>query len=141
MSMTVLIYENRKQDPDMYDISTPEKEAAAYLKLFNYLREDWQVYSDIEEADEVTTLETCEPCGKEIHRLCEGNCACEATPACKQKSRYAQSDVARANSLKRLYNAALGGDAIAAKRLLQARKDHEYEGFSIGEVIDPLEAE
>lgn len=42
--MKVLIYGNRKQDDDIYDISTPEKEAAAFLRLFNTLDEEWQVY-------------------------------------------------------------------------------------------------
>lgn len=42
--MKVLIYGNRKEDDTIYDISTPEKELAAYLALFNYLDENWQVY-------------------------------------------------------------------------------------------------
>lgn len=44
--MRVLIYGNRKQDDDIYDISTPEKEAAAFLTLFNYLNDEWCVYGD-----------------------------------------------------------------------------------------------
>lgn len=46
--MKVLIYGNRKQDDEMYDISTPEKEAAAYLVVFKTLDEDWQVYIEVE---------------------------------------------------------------------------------------------
>jgi len=33
----VLVYGNRKSDDILIDASTPEKEAAAFLKLFNYL--------------------------------------------------------------------------------------------------------
>jgi hypothetical protein len=88
--MKVLIYGNRKQDDEIYDISTPEKEAAAYLLLFRLLDEQWEVYCDL--------------------------------PA-NQKSRYEK---------------AKAGNADAAKRLLNARKDYEYEEFHFGEVIDPL---
>jgi hypothetical protein len=47
--MKVLIYSNRKDEDEgvMYDISTPEKEAAAYLKLFHYLDEEWEVYGEL----------------------------------------------------------------------------------------------
>lgn len=45
--MSVLIYGNRKQDDEIYDISTPEKEAAAFLLLFKTLDEDWQVYGEL----------------------------------------------------------------------------------------------
>lgn len=134
--MKILIYGNRKQDPDMYDISTPEKEAAAYLKLFNYLDEHWQVYCDLE--DEVEELEVCEPCSKNLHRLCEGRCACETEANCKSKSRYAQDEVRVAKAHKRQYDLAKAGDAAAAKKLLNARKENEYEEISIGNVIDPL---
>ena len=40
----VLMYGNRKIDPVIIDASTLEKEAAAFLKLFQYLDRDWQVY-------------------------------------------------------------------------------------------------
>ena len=43
----VLVYSNRKIDPIIIDASTPEKEAAAFLKLFKHLDEDWQVYSAV----------------------------------------------------------------------------------------------
>lgn len=43
--MKVLIYGNRKQDDEIYDISTPEKEAAAFLAVFKTLDEEWQVYT------------------------------------------------------------------------------------------------
>jgi hypothetical protein len=88
--MKVLIYGNRKQDSDIYDVSTPEKEAATYLKLFQYLDEKWQVYCDL---------------------------------PTNQKDRYAKAKF---------------GDADAAKRLLNARCDYEYEEFHFGTVIDPL---
>jgi hypothetical protein len=134
--MKILIYGNRKQDPDMYDISTPEKEAAAYLQLFKYLDEHWQVYCDLE--DDVDDLIVCEPCAANLHRHCEGHCACDKDPNCKTKSRYAQDEVRIAKSHKRNFDLAKAGDAAAAKKLLNSRKENEYEEISFGSVIDPL---
>lgn len=42
--MKILIYGNRKQDDEIYDVSTPEKEAATFLMLFKLLDEEWMVY-------------------------------------------------------------------------------------------------
>lgn len=91
--MKVLIYGNRKEDDTIYDASTPEKEAAAYLRVFKELDEYWQCYADL------------------------------------------------TAKWKPVYDKAKAGDAEAAKRLMNARKDYEYEEFRIGEVIDPLAAE
>ena len=136
--MKILIYGNRKQDPDMYDISTPEKEAAAYLKLFKYLDEHWQVYCDLE--DDVEDVIVCEPCTANLHRHCEGRCACEADPNCKSKSRYALDELRIVKSHKRNYDLAKAGDAAAAKKLINSRKENEYEEIGFGSVIDPLKA-
>jgi hypothetical protein len=45
----ILLYSNRKVDPMAWDASTPEKKAAAFLALFEYLRDDWEVYADLQE--------------------------------------------------------------------------------------------
>ena len=88
--MRILIYGNRKQDDEIYDISTPEKEAAAFLRLFKTLDNEWQVYTELNKKE------------------------------------------------KELYRAAKNGDSNAARRLLTARKNYEYEEWHYGEVIDPL---
>lgn len=52
--MRVLIYGNRKQDDYIYDVSTPEKEARAFIQLFQYLDEDQDVYAgDLTREEEV----------------------------------------------------------------------------------------
>ena len=48
----VLIYRNRKCDPEIWDISTPERKRKAFLSLFTLLDEHWQVYCDLEELEE-----------------------------------------------------------------------------------------
>lgn len=50
--MKVLIYGNRKQDDEIYDVSTPEKEAATFLALFALLDEEWMVYEGCMSAKE-----------------------------------------------------------------------------------------
>lgn len=47
--MKVLIYDNRKIDPIVIDASTEEAELAAFMALFKYLNDEWQVYSDLED--------------------------------------------------------------------------------------------
>jgi len=42
----VLIYENRKMDPIVWDASTPELEGKALLGLFN-LMDSWNFYEDL----------------------------------------------------------------------------------------------
>ena len=46
--MKVLIYDNRKIDPIVIDASTEEAELAAFMALFKYLKDEWQVYSSLE---------------------------------------------------------------------------------------------
>jgi len=47
--MKVLVYGNRKMDAILWDASTKDLEAAAYLALFTYLDTEWQVYADLKE--------------------------------------------------------------------------------------------
>jgi hypothetical protein len=44
----VLIYSNRKTEPQAWDVSTPALKASAFLQLFKYLDAEWQVYDDAE---------------------------------------------------------------------------------------------
>ena len=65
-------------------------------------------------------------------------CACDKDEKCKSKSRYALDEVRIAKAHKRQYDLAKAGDAAAAKKLINARKENEYEEISFGNVIDPL---
>lgn len=51
--MKILTYGNRKEDPSFIDVSTPEKEQAAFLLMFKHLRDSWDVYG------------TCPPTGRQ----------------------------------------------------------------------------
>lgn len=122
--MKLLIYGNRKQDDEVYDISTPEKESKAFLQLFRCLDEEWQVYSEVGEHK----LSPCEPCQKNIHRLCEnGYCVCEKTEQCRKRALKVKEDVRKEEGWAKLVEKARKGDATSAKRLLIERSAEQYE--------------
>jgi hypothetical protein len=138
--MKILMYSNRKNDvPLCYDISTPEREAAGYLLLFGFLKDEWQVYVDLEEDEDPSV---CEACSDGAHKYCTGNdglCACSRTTDCARRNDRLLRE-RKANEIHRsLYNRAEAGDWKAAKKLMVARKDYEYEEVSEVVVIDPTE--
>lgn len=49
--MRVMMFGHRKQSAVLYDISTPEKEAAGWLAIFWLLDNDMEAYGDIEDED------------------------------------------------------------------------------------------
>jgi uncharacterized membrane protein len=53
----VLVYENRKQPALIWDASTSEKEAAAFLTLFAMLAHEWVVYDDLTDSSRLTPSE------------------------------------------------------------------------------------
>ena len=135
--MKVLKYENRKSSSTLFDISTPEKEAAGYLRLFKELDEDWQVYSDLEEDESVM----CDACTEGQHKYCKGyseSCSCDATADCANHNHRAVYKRQCEAAQRELYTKAQAGDWKAAKRLMVARKSYEYEYVSELEVTDPL---
>ncbi len=134
--MKVLMYENRKCDPSFYDASTPAKESAAYLRFFRHLDDDWDVYCELAEDDAIRAL--CSPCAKDVHKYCEGDgCICKETKDCLLKSQEFDREQRASSEQRRLYLAAKGGDGAAAKRLLIARRDYEYEHVYAYDVYDP----
>lgn len=140
--MKVLKYENRKIDIELFDISTPEKEEAAYRRLFKELDEDWQCYSDLEETE--PTL--CDPCKDGQHKYCQkdnAGCTCAGTPECEKENWYRRSQNYTSKLQQELYKKAKTGDVKSIKRLMVARRDCDIEYESVWEVdvIDPLEPE
>jgi|SRR5208282_5375482 len=121
--MKILCYDG-KHAREYYDISTPEQEAAAYMRLFLEFDHYWQFYCELEELEPRTA---CEPCLKDLHRHCEkGNCVC-AADSCKSQARAARQRGGREQEQKTLYDKAKAGDAAAARKLIELRKDGEYE--------------
>lgn len=127
----VLIYGNRKCEDLIWDISTPEKEEAAYRALFIMLDTQWLCYSELAHAKKPTL---CEPCFKGLHRHCElkDSCICTARfcggTSVEKRSRWIE-----------LYKLAKQGDYEATRKLMTERKDFEYEQFHFNIVKDATE--
>ncbi len=134
--MKILCYDG-KHEREYYDISTPEQEAAAYMRLFLEFDHYWQFYADFEDIEPLTV---CEPCLKDLHRHCEkDNCVCPAD-SCKSQARAARQRGGQEQEQKALYDKARAGDSSAAKKLIQIRKDGEYEGTSVIHINDSVKA-
>jgi hypothetical protein len=128
----VIVYENRKTDgPILWDISTPELEKGAFLDLFKYLDESWQIYYGLTDLQEPTkpslTLE-------QIEGLPEGRVREEAM-AEQKDYKHELSYLQESRLQQKLYERSKSGDANAAKRLLSMRQDHEYESWTICDVV------
>lgn len=132
--MKILIYGNRKQDDVLYDISTPEKEEAAFRAVFKTLDEKWHVYSEIGRESVV-----CEACQKGYHRGCEDvkDCAC-TEPNCPRNQKKQPFEIELRQRWIALYRQAKTGDFKAMKRLMQDRseRNHEYEELRYANVKD-----
>ncbi len=123
----VLMYENRKIDPMVLDASTPELEQKAFLKLFNYLDENWEVYAGLKELKEPKKPSLTQ---EQIASLPEGELK---RVALAEHERYPDvyREYKKEERQKSLYALAKSGDAVAAKRLLESRRDYEYEIWNI----------
>lgn len=125
----VLIYENRKTDPYYLDASTEELEAGAFLKLFEVLDESWQVYSSLKEAE------------KPYYKRPEGHvdgCLCDECKAFRKEEKALPNREQERLEQFDLYKKAKKGDALSARRLLEKRKDYEYEEFKFAQVESAL---
>ena len=104
----ILRYGNRKTDDVVWDISTPQKEEKAFRELFAILKDEWQVYSDLEEPY--------------YGDSCGHQCEAGHNPVVGDSTDEHQLE---------LYKKAIVGDIKAIKSLLELRKDYEYEDWSI----------
>ena len=123
----VLIYGNRKQDDDIWDVSTPELLDKACLELFNILNAVWCVYDYLPLV--VGKKRHCVDCdGNGTITLKSGsNVDC---PSCAGP--YINTDQKKSKERElELYNKAIQNDAKAAYELLKLRKTYEYEEWNI----------
>lgn len=136
MGMRVLVYGNRKQDDVIYDVSTPEKEEAAFRTLFKLFDEEWQVYSELKDVDPPIV---CEACTKSYCKGCEDqeDCACQikGCPSNENHNNFEKSVRLRWIGY---YQKAKTGDAKYMKMLMSDRssRQYEYETFHFARVKD-----
>lgn len=141
--MKVLIYENRKYDPIMYDISTPEKESAAFLDIFDKVDESNGSFYQHLRQDFIVKI--CDPCRGGEHNKCvpymaEGtSCGCDGSIECERRLLTLQHKSEVLSDLIKLYEAAFNGSAVSARKLLlETYQDFPPVKLRIAEVIDPL---
>jgi len=114
----VLMYSNRKMDGHLiWDASSEELEAGAVLALFRHLDADWSVYGDL----------TSEPYISEFPKGHPDGCKCEPCEQARKSRERAPNEKAANAEMLALYERAKKGEALAAKALLHARRDYEYE--------------
>lgn len=117
----ILIYSNRKADPVYFDASTEELEAGAYLALFELLDESWRCYDALKEVE------------KPYHQRPWGHvdgCMCNECLAFRKENKDLPRREEERLEQFALYEAAKKGEAFAARKLLDGRKDYEYESFN-----------
>lgn len=154
--MRVLIYENRKQDPILFDVSTDEQMQDALRALFAHFDSDWNFYDSLKEPlplPESSSYEGYCPTReidisvnmtkpRQLMPLTyETPCpaACGGTHTMRLKlTRYQEEERRDYESQKPLYEAAKKGDVASLEMLLTERSGHEYEGYDIVETTDPI---
>lgn len=115
---SVIMYGNRKQDPIILDATTFKKWQQCFVWLFHFLKDNWECYGELAEADPSEV-----PAGEDPGMLVE--------PRIDKDLQYQQ----------KLYQAACQDDWAAAYELLHSRKDWEYEGWEEVPLTDPNKRE
>lgn len=113
----VLVYSNRKVDDVSWPFSSPAQQEKAWRALFKLLRDEWGVYGDLEAEVNVKEYAGCD------HACVHHNPAAPRSRALRE-----------ARSQKLLYEQAKCGDLDSIERLLELRKDYEYEGWHVLEL-------
>lgn len=131
---SVIIYENRKSGRYVF----PETDAG-YMALFKILDREWRVYTDLN-LDEIATVK------KELDGMVALAAQLTAGTIPQPLIQAAESITRNLDAQQRIYKAtvynrtdllaARKGDVVAAKRLLNARSDYEYEKFTVESIME-----
>lgn len=141
-TMKILIHHDKHGD-NIWSASTPEKEEAAFLAMFNLLDNKggkYTYYRDIldnvqDKRKEVAELQTMQQdlVGSKLSDTSKEFITNQISSLPTKKGQLKQAE-----NIATLYNKAQSGDAKAAKLLISLRKDCEYEGWNFEEAVDPL---
>jgi len=110
----VMIVAHRKMDPVVYDVSSDALLKATALTVFRFFNDEWLFYAELEN----TPAQAAE---QEDRVVTEGDATSEQPPA------YRDADKTLLAQQLEWYNAAKNGDAAAALKLLEYRKERAYE--------------
>jgi hypothetical protein len=138
--MMILAWVNRKNE-EYWDASTPEKEKAAFRRLFENL-EEWGCYADFDPGDLKASEKMLADLREAMKELEKSSLACvKALREEKEAELHREErEFARIILDADIYKKAKAGDDKALRRLLESRKGHEYEEWQLIDVTDPLEA-
>jgi hypothetical protein len=106
-----------KHGTDFFDASNPDREAGAYLSIFEGIRAAYGDYPDLTELD---------PAPKRPAGHVEG-CRCGDCQRFEAEQKTWPREKAEQERLRKLYELARLGDAASARELITARSDYEYE--------------
>ncbi len=138
--MKVLYYSNRKCNGMYWDASNPEKEAAAFLALFNYLKDYWEVYESLEDdlQDAQNSIKATSTKLSAISDSAEYSAKkYDLEELHTWVTRY-ERDIRIIGNQLQLFKEACAGNAKSAFNLLKLRKGDDYEDWDFVTVIDPL---
>jgi len=135
MSQKILRWDN-KHESVFYDASTPEKEAAAFLRMFQDMDEQEFYQFDVEYEEKNVT---------ELRALKESVEKGQVPDALVKEAReklgylgYHEKLLKNEQTQKALHDRARQGDAKAARKLVDLRHSYEYENWFFEYVTDPL---
>lgn len=140
MSSKVIIYQHRKQSPQVYDVSTPEKEKEGYMLLFEDM-DEWDVFSFdhvIEKREEkIEDLENPElewDDGSIAIDIGDGYIRKLSPEQREEELEEAKEDLRKARTNQRLYEKVKDADFDAAKKIVQTVKGRPYADYRIATV-------
>lgn len=138
--MKVLHYSNRKCDGMYWDASTPEKEAAAIRKLFEYLKDYWEVYNSLEPdlASAEKRLKNARDKLAALTGTTDYSTKILDLEAITNDIDYYKRDIQDTNYQLLLFKEACSGSVKSICQLLRLRKGYEYETWEFIDVLDPL---
>ena len=140
--MKVLAHKDKHSD-NFWDASTKEKEAAAFLRMFELLDNEGGKYSYYADLDEGTSelvqeVQELQSIKASFERGTLAKIAERALGSELEQLPRKERELASCQSQLALYKLAKKGDAKAARRFVELRKDYEYEGWDFIEVENPL---
>lgn len=134
----VILYENRKPPPVVYDISTEEKREEAHRHLFKLL-DEWNVFffGSKKQEEELKRLRNPE-IENEDFVFVEGSRNSYVKRVSKddleERIEKLESEIETINHMRSLYESAKEGDLSAIRELLSSVKGQPYADFKVVQV-------
>jgi len=135
--MGKIIVQKQKHGDVYYDASTKEKEAQAFKKMFknNEEMEYYHQYDDESFQEEKQELEEEIKKTESLDVSSVPSSMQDRVETAKRNLGYKRQELLTLIREKELYDLAKKGDAQSMQRLIERRKDGEYEGWSFEKLL------